>query len=70
MSEPTKVTDVTDAAPTLDPSTRSLVQKVVLAVTAAGGALLLLDAGVKKLKSEKSVKVVVADKPSTEKPSS
>lgn len=60
MSEQT--TNVTDATPTLDPSTRSKIKKGATIVFIAVGALLLVDDQVKKFKNRKTVKVVVQDK--------
>lgn len=53
--------DITDAVPTLEPSTRSTVKKVVFLGVLAAGALLLIDDQVKKFKDRKTVTVSVAD---------
>jgi len=60
------VTDVTETVPTLDPSTRSKIKGALLAVTAAGAALLLVDDQWKKFKGRKNVTVIVADNPTNE----
>lgn len=57
-------TDVTDAIPTMDNDTRSVVKKLTAYGILAAGSLLLLDDAVKKFTRRKKVKVVVIDKPS------
>jgi hypothetical protein len=57
-------TDVTDAIPTMDNDTRTVVKKFAAYGILAAGSLLLLDDAVKSFTRRKKVKVVVIDKPS------
>jgi hypothetical protein len=61
-SNDTQVHNITDAAPTLEPKTRSNVKRFATLAAVAGAAVLLADSAVKKFKKEKSVTVVVEDK--------
>lgn len=63
MSENTTVHNVTDAAPTLEPSHRKTVQRFATLTAIAGGLVLLGDSAVKRFKREKSVEVVVTNVP-------
>lgn len=64
MSEQ-NTTDLTEATPTLEPSTRKKIKKGTTIALGAVAVLLLVDDQVKRFKSRKSVKLTVVDKPDT-----
>lgn len=55
------VTNVTSALPSMDPSTTSRVKRGATIAAAVVGALLVADEGVKRLRRNKKVEVVVTD---------
>lgn len=57
----TVVYDITDAAPTMEPKTRTKVKKVAAIGVLAAGTLLLIDDQVKRFRNRKNVHVVVTD---------